>query len=98
MSWKYPRQPKKFKLNDIPTHAQLSIGDTIETSGYSSIFPEGIMLGTIDTFFLEPAEYFYNIEFTSEIDMGKIQYVYIVKNLFKQEIESLEQALLEEDE
>lgn len=34
-------------LDDIPRHARFHKGDTILTSGYSSIFPEGIMVGTV---------------------------------------------------
>ena len=33
-------------LSEIPQHVDVSIGDTIETTGYSAIFPEGIMIGT----------------------------------------------------
>ena len=34
-------------LNDIPRHAHLKKGDAVETSGYSSSFPEGIFVGRI---------------------------------------------------
>lgn len=35
-------------LKDLPRHAEFSLGDTIVTSGYSAVFPEGIMIGTIE--------------------------------------------------
>lgn len=35
-------------LKDLPRHAEFSIGDTIVTSGFSTVFPEGLMVGTID--------------------------------------------------
>ena len=34
-------------LDDIPRHAKFKIGDKIVTSGYSSIFPSGILVGKI---------------------------------------------------
>ena len=34
-------------LSDIPSHAKITKGDTVITSGYSNIFPEGIPIGTI---------------------------------------------------
>lgn len=34
-------------VDDIPRHAEFEIGDTIVTSGYSSMFPEGILVGKI---------------------------------------------------
>lgn len=35
-------------LQDIPRHAGFSLGDTVVTSGYSSIFPEGVPVGVVD--------------------------------------------------
>ncbi len=34
-------------VEDIPRYAQFEVGDSVETSGYSSIFPEGILVGQI---------------------------------------------------
>ena len=34
-------------LKEIPFHIMVNVGDTVVTSGYSNIFPEGIMIGTI---------------------------------------------------
>ena len=35
-------------LKDLPRHAELNKGDTVVTSGYSAMFPEGIMVGVVD--------------------------------------------------
>lgn len=35
-------------LQDIPRHTGFSLGDTVVTSGYSSIFPEGVPVGVVD--------------------------------------------------
>lgn len=35
-------------LKDLPRHAAFEIGDTVVTSGYSTVFPPGVMVGTID--------------------------------------------------
>jgi len=34
-------------VDDIPRHARFSLGDIVETSGFSSIFPPGIIVGQI---------------------------------------------------
>lgn len=34
-------------LGDVPLHASISKGDTLLTSGYSYIFPKGLMVGTV---------------------------------------------------
>ncbi len=89
---------RTFNLEDIPKHAQIELGDTIETSGYSAIFPEGIMLGVVDNIRMEPGSNYYKIEVQSSTDMSNISYVYVVRNLLKTEEEQLEQAVLKEDE
>ena len=35
-------------LKDLPRHAEFNLGDTVVTSGFSTVFPEGIMVGTVD--------------------------------------------------
>lgn len=35
-------------LQDIPRHAEFSLGDTVVTSGHSAIFPEGVPVGVVD--------------------------------------------------
>ncbi len=40
--------PSHAYLKDLPRHAKFSVGDTIVTSGFSTMFPEGLMVGTID--------------------------------------------------
>jgi len=87
-----------FNLKDIPKHAPVVRGDTIETSGYSGIFPESIMLGVVNKVWMEPGSNYYNIEVQSSTDMSNISYVYVVNNIFRTEAEQLEQAVLKEDE
>lgn len=35
-------------IEDLPLHAEFSLGDSIITSGHSTVFPEGLHIGTID--------------------------------------------------
>ena len=35
-------------LKDVPRHAEFTLGDTIVTSGFSTVFPEGLMVGMVD--------------------------------------------------
>jgi rod shape-determining protein MreC len=36
-------------LEDVPRHALFQKGDTIVTSGYSAVFPKGLMVGRVDS-------------------------------------------------
>ncbi len=37
-------------LSEIPQHVRVNVGDTIETTGYSAIFPEGEIIGTVSDY------------------------------------------------
>lgn len=77
------------QLSDIPRQAPLKIGDTIETGGKSTIFPEGILIGTISEINKgNSADNKVNVTLFN--DMSNLGYVYIIKNFDKLEIKKLE--------
>ncbi len=76
-------------LNDIPFHVNAEIGDTIVTSGLSPIFPEGIIIGFIESVNKETAN-FLTIKVKLATDFKRIFNVYIIANTRKQEQEHLE--------
>ena len=92
------KSTRLFTLLEVPKHAEVAEGDTVVTSGFSSIFPEGVMLGTIEKINLKPGSHAFEISVRSKVDMTNLQYVYIVKNLFKKEQQELETAVANEDE
>ena len=79
-------------LTDIPTHAKIKNGDTVVSSSLSSYFPEGIMVGTIDSYERRQSEQFYTIKVKLSADLKKLNYVYVIKNNMKREKDSLEAA------
>jgi len=87
------KDPRKLTLEAIPKHTKIMKGDSIVTSGYSTIFPEGIYIGSIDTFSYETGTNFYSIEFTLSADLNNLQYVYIVDDLMKTELKQLESKI-----
>jgi len=78
------------QLLDLPIQAAIYIGDTIITGGRSTIFPEGIPVGTIKDFKTKNNTYEF-INITLFNDMSSIGFVEIIDNLDKQEIKSLEE-------
>jgi len=80
------------QLSDIPAHVDLSKGDTVLTSGYSFIFPEGLMIGTIEDFSIKPGRNFYDITIRFSVDLNKVRNIYIVRNLLKEELIELNQT------
>jgi len=83
-------------MEDVPSHAKIKIGDTIITSGNSYIFPEGILVGTISDFKVNEGESFYSIKLKFMVDYNKINYVYVVDNLLKDEQKELEKSAKDE--
>lgn len=75
---------KTLMLNEIPHHVNLSIGDTVETTAYSAVFPEGLMVGTITEFDDSPGD-FYEIKLRPSTEFRKLNHVYIIINLKKEE-------------
>ena len=78
-------------LKDLPRHAEFAIGDTIVTSGFSTVFPQGMMVGVIE----EANDTNDGLSFLLKIklatDFGKLRNVHV---LAREGIE--EQKLLEE--
>ena len=76
-------------LQEIPLHMDVAVGDTIFTSGFSSIFPPDIPLGIAGESRIVNGS-------TSEIkirlfeDFSALRYVTIVENLGRKEIKELE--------
>lgn len=77
-------------LTDIPTHARMKRGDTVITSEFSGIFPEGIVVGTVDSYERRRNESYYTAKILLSSDFKKVNHVYVIKNRLKQERDSLE--------
>jgi len=78
------------QLLDLPIQADIYRGDTVITGGKSSIFPEGIPIGTIKDFKTVNNNYDY-INILLFNDMSSIGNVQVIKNFDKIEIETLEE-------
>ena len=48
LQWK-GGDPLEILLTDVPRHAEFALGDTVVTSGHSTVFIEGIPVGTVDS-------------------------------------------------
>lgn len=84
------------QMNDVPIHVKLKVGDTVSSSGYSLAFPQGLPLGTIDLVETNSSNDFYSLRIKLFCDFNNLSYVYIVKNLMKDELDVLENAVANE--
>ncbi len=82
--------PAEAILEEMPRHVKFKKGDTIVTSGYSSVFPEGIPVGTIEAQKKEYNDNFYSLRIKLLTDFGKLSTVRAIKNNLKDELKALE--------
>lgn len=76
-------------VKDIPSHLIINKGDTLVTSGYSSMFPPDIMVGTVEEYEYDANEMFSKAKLKFSTNFSTLRHVYVVKNNFKTEIDSL---------
>lgn len=87
------KDPQFLEFKFIPRHVKPVLGDTIITSGYSGVFPEGILIGTIDTIEIRDEAPFYEIRVKLAEDFRKLSFVAVIKSTLIHELDSLEQNI-----
>jgi len=83
-----------LSFDEIPHHVTIGIGDTIETSGFSALFPAGLMVGVVSRYDDKGGD-FYNIDVKLATDFLNLSYVYIIGNLKRAEQITLEESIEE---
>jgi rod shape-determining protein MreC len=78
-------------LNEIPQHVVINEGDTVQTTGYSAIFPEGIMVGVISDYEKAGGD-FYKIRVKLATDFKRLDFVNVIGNLKRTEQKELEKS------
>ena len=77
-------------LKDLPRHAEFNLGDTVVTSGFSTVFPEGIMVGTVDDMSDSHDGLSYLLKIKLATDFGKLSDVRVIARNGQQEQKELE--------
>jgi len=80
-------------LLEIPFHVKLAVGDTVVTSGHSSIFPEGLLIGVVEEYAQPEGENYYDIKVRLATNFKSIRYVEVIENLKKDELVNLENSI-----
>lgn len=82
--------PDYVNLKYIPLHVKPMVGDTIVTSGYSGVFPEGIMIGTIARINPSPETSFHDLDVKLSQNFRKLSYATVIRSNLLNELDSLE--------
>ena len=82
--------PDRANLEFVARHLKPKVGDTVRTSEFSNILPEGIHVGVIRKIELKDDATFYNIEVDLATDFSTLNYVYVIENKLKAEKDTIQ--------
>ena len=84
--------PRYAYLKDLPRHAEFNLGDSVVTSGYSTVFPEGVMVGTVDDMADSNDGLSYLLKIKLATDFGNISQVRVIARRGQEELRGLMDA------
>lgn len=85
--------PRSAKLAEIPSHINIVAGDSIVTSGFSAIFPEGILIGVVDKAKHIEHTMFCDVDINLAVDFQSLSYVTIALYKNKKELSNLQESV-----
>lgn len=71
-------EPDEAYLDDVPRHARFRIGDVIVTSGYSSVFPPGMLVGKVMRVYNSANGLSYRLRIKLTTDFGNLRDVCVI--------------------
>lgn len=77
-------------LRDLPRHAEFSVGDTVVTSGYSAVFPPGLLVGYVEEMSDSHDGLSYLLKIRLAADFGRISDVRVIANHGRPELRKLD--------
>lgn len=83
------KDARYMNLSDIPEYITVTPQDTVFTTGFSNVFPTGIPIGTIEEVELQPGTGNQLLRVKLINDPLRQNLAYVVQDLFKEELESL---------
>ncbi|MDR0796852.1 MAG: rod shape-determining protein MreC [Tannerella sp.] len=85
------RNTQYANLEELPTHTEFQVGDTVVTSGFSGVFPPGIIVGTIVDSDNSKTTGLYSLKVKLATDFSRLKTVRIVKNKYQNQQWEVEQ-------
>lgn len=86
------KSPRHAFVDDIPRHAHFRLYDNIVTSGYSSVFPPGILIGKIIHVYNSPDGLSYRCMVELSTDFGNLRNVCVIDDKIMRERLEIQRA------
>ena len=81
--------PFEASVRFLPRHLTVSVGDTISTSGFNSVYMENTTIGIVNEVNIGSEATFYDVSIDLSTDFSNLSYVYLLDLKGRQEIDSL---------
>jgi rod shape-determining protein MreC len=82
--------PYTAQLRDVPYHSAVEVGDTVVTTGFSSVFPENITIGTVSDVQRSSNGYTLKIMVNLAVDLSDLGWAYVHSKTVDPEIVELQ--------
>ncbi len=96
LSWD-GRDARFATLEKLPRHMVYAPGDTVITSGYSAVFPAGIIVGTVDGLAEEDDNDFFSLRVRLATDFATLRNVRVIRNYDQAEQQQILQEATKDD-
>ncbi len=85
--------PRYAMLHDLPRYSVVELGDTIVTSGNSSFFPEGVMVGTVEEAYPSTDGLYMRLKVQLSTQFTNLEHVFVMQKMDADELEELQRLL-----
>ena len=80
-------------LHDLPRYSAVEPGDTIVTSGNSSFFPEGVMVGLVEEAYPTADGQYMNLKVLLSTQFAGLEHAFVVRKMDAEELAELRELL-----
>ena len=88
ISWN-GEQTNIVTLSNVSKSAKLTKGDSVITSGFSAIFPKGLLIGRVESAHSEKSNNNFRIDVRTATDFNNIEYVYAIESADAEPVKKL---------
>jgi rod shape-determining protein MreC len=92
LSWD-GKEPNFVTLTNIPKSAKIAKGDSVISSGFSTSFPKGMMIGTVEAVYKEVSTSNFKIRLRTSANFFNLQYVYAIDNAQQEAVNQILEKL-----
>ncbi len=83
--------PRYATLHDLPRYSNVALGDTIVTSGNSSFFPEGVMVGIVEEAIPSSDGLYMTLKVRLCTSFAQLEHVFVISKMDAEELTALQE-------